>query len=321
MTDRLLKLDALPLAVRGCVLTIGNFDGVHAGHRRIMEMARGLANGGPVVALTFDPPPDLVIRPADAPLRLTPHAVKCGLLIEAGCDYVVTAAATMEILSLTPDEFAKRIIIDAFAPKHMVEGPNFFFGRKRSGSIDTLTEIGAREGFEVHVAQPVRLELADGETLVSSTLIRGMVSRGEVDLAATCLGRPFTLYGKVVRGYGRGKQLDYPTANLQLGDQVIPADGVYAGYAEIDGRRLPAAISVGTAPTFCTEAEGQRTVEAHLLSDVGDIYGRQIAVAFTRYLREQRRYDDLEALKDQMAEDVEKVRQMMTEMTGSDELG
>lgn len=319
MNDRFVKLDALPLSVRNCVLTIGNFDGVHAGHRRIMDMARSLANGGPVVALTFDPPPDLVIRPADAPLRLTPHAVKCGLLVEAGCDYVVTAAASMAILSLTPEQFARQIILDTFSPTHMVEGPNFFFGRKRSGSIETLRKIGAREGFDVHVADPVRMQLAGGEKLVSSTLIRGLVSEGNVEEAAVCLGRPFTLYGRVVRGFGRGKQLAYPTANLRLGDQVAPADGVYAGLAEIDGDRMPAAISVGAAPTFCREAEGKRVVEAHLLADVGDIYGRAISVAFTRRLREQRRFDDLDALKDQMARDVEQVRSMINEMASNDE--
>ena len=313
MQEQFLKLDSLPQAVKGCVLTIGNFDGVHVGHRRIIETARKLADGGPVVALTFDPPPDRIIRPADAPLRLTPHAVKCGLLVEAGCDYVVTATATTEMLALSPEAFAQRFIVETFAPRHMVEGPNFFFGRARSGNIETLAEIGAREGFEVHVAEPVRIELPGGEELVSSTLIRGLVGQGRVAEAATCLGRPFALCGRVVRGYGRGRQLEYPTANLRLGDQVVPADGVYAGFAEIEGKRLRAAISVGTAPTFRTDTDSRRTVEAHLLSDVGDIYDRDIAVAFLQHLREQRRYDDLGALKAQMARDVEQVRGMIKE--------
>jgi len=304
-------LDSIAPALRGCVLTIGNFDGVHVGHRRIIDLAAGLSGGGTaVVAMTFDPPPDLVLRPADAPLRVVPQAVKRRLLLEAGCDYVVTVPASAEMLSMTPDEFARRIIIAALAPRHMVEGPNFFFGQKRAGSIATLAEIGRREGFEVHLAEPVQLELSDGIRLVSSTLIRRLVAEGRLADAATCLGRAFTLYGRVVRGRGVGRLLEYPTANLQLGDQVIPADGVYAGYAEVAGSRCAAAISVGSAPTFCPEAGGQRTVEAFLLNSPGVLYDRDIALSFTRRLREQRRYDSPEALKAQMAKDVEQVRQL-----------
>jgi len=292
------------------VLTIGNFDGVHVGHRRIIDIAASLANGGSVVAMTFDPPPDLVLHPANAPLRVAPQAVKNRLLLDAGCDFVVTVPASLEMLSMTPDEFARRIIIDAFAPRHVVEGPNFFFGRKRSGSIVTLAEIGRRAGFEVHVAEPVHLELSDGPKLASSTLIRHLVAEGRVADAALCLGRPFTLYGRVVRGRGMGRVLEYPTANLELGDQVIPADGVYAGVAEVRGESCAAAISVGTAPTFRSDAQSLRTVEAFLLKASGDLYDASMALALTQRLREQRRYDSPEALKAQMARDVEQVRQL-----------
>lgn len=303
-------LDSLPAAARGCVLTIGNFDGVHVGHQRIMEISRSLADGGSVVAMTFDPAPDLVLRPADAPLRVVPQAVKRRLLLDAGCDFVVTVPASIEMLSMTPDDFAQRIIIDAFAPRHVVEGPNFFFGRKRSGSIDTLAEIGRHAGFEVHVAEPVHLELCDGRHLVSSTLIRHLVTEGRLADAELCLGRAFTLYGRVVRGRGIGRVLEYPTANLRLGDQVIPADGVYAGLAEVRGETCAAAISIGTAPTFRSEAQGIRTVEAFLLKPPGDLYDADMTLAFARRLREQRRYDSPEALKAQMALDVEQVRQI-----------
>jgi riboflavin kinase/FMN adenylyltransferase len=160
------------------------------------------------------------------------------------------------------------------------------------------------------VAEPVHLELSDGKSLVSSTLIRRLVSQGRVADAALCLGRPFALYGRVVRGRGIGRLLDYPTANLRLGDQVIPADGVYAGYADLAGKRCAAAISVGSAPTFCPESRGQRTVEAFLLNGSGDLYDLDIELSFTHRLREQRRYDSPEALKAQMAKDVEQVRQL-----------
>ena len=315
MTDErcITGLESLPAGVRGCVLTIGNFDGVHRGHRRIVETARELARaeGTVVAALTFEPPPDLVLRPDDAPERVVPPAVKGRLLREAGCNWVVTARTDRALLSLTPEEFVGQIIIRNFAPKHVVEGPNFYFGRKRAGNVEMLARAGAEAGFDVHVAEPVQLDLPEGREVVSSTLIRRCVAAGDVQQAALCLGREFTLYGCVVAGRGIGKVLDYPTANLSYGEQICPADGVYAGRAAIAGKQYAAAISVGNQPTFPSDRPDQPIVEAFLLNASGDFYDREIALSFQARLREQRRYESIEDLKAQIAEDVEQVRGLL----------
>jgi riboflavin kinase/FMN adenylyltransferase len=297
------------------VLTIGNFDGVHLGHRRIVELARTLAGerggGRAVVAMTFEPPPDLVLRPENPTQRVVPPAVKGRLLLEAGCDYVVTAKADRALLGLEPAEFIRQVIVGRFAPRHIVEGPNFFFGRRRAGDIETLRSAGAAAGFEVYVAEPVRLELgaALGHEVVSSTLIRRLVAAGRVQDAARCLGRAFALYGPVVAGAGVGRKLGFPTANIAAGEQVCPGDGVYAGWAEIEGRRYAAAVSVGTRPTFGEDVS--RTIEAFLLDASGDLYDRDMVLGFVRRLRDQRRFDGPEALTAQMAKDVEEVRRIV----------
>jgi len=303
-------LEAVPAAARSGVLTIGNFDGVHVGHRRIIAMARERADadGCPVVAMTFDPPPDLVLRPADAPERLTPAAVRAALLREAGCDWVVTARADPALLGLTPEAFVEQVIVARFAPRYMVEGPNFRFGRQRGGDVDFLAREGARRGFDVRVAEPVRLAVAGEERVISSTLIRRLVAEGDVSAAARCLTRAFTLHGQVVPGEGIGRTLGRPTANLSPGEQVCPGEGVYAGRARVSGREYAAAVSVGTRPTFTAGDPAGRVIEAYLLDASGDFYGRRMALSFVRRLRAQRRYDGPAALQAQMARDVENVR-------------
>ena len=313
MDERCIEgLESLPAAVRSCVLTIGNFDGVHLGHRRIIEVAAGLARAeaAAVVAMTFQPPPDLVLRPDDAPQRVVPPEVKCRLLRQAGCDWVVTARADRATLAMEPEEFIERVIVRRLAPRHVVEGPNFHFGRRRAGGVETLRRAGESAGFELHVADPVRVRLSGGEEVVSSTLIRRLVEAGRVGDAAKCLGRDFCLYGRVVPGSGLGRSLEYPTANLALGEQVCPGDGVYAGRAAVAGGEFAAAISVGTKPTFTTTGEAGRTVEAFLLNASGDYYDETMTLSFVRRLRDQRRYESAEALKAQMAKDVERVREI-----------
>ena len=314
MDDRCLTgLDSLPPAVRSCVLTIGNFDGVHRGHARILQTARERARAGglAVVAMTFEPPPDLVLRPDDAPQRVVPPEIKARLLREAGCDWVVTAHADRALLALEPQPFIEQVIVRRFAPRHVVEGPNFCFGRRRAGTVETLRRAGTAEGFEVHVTEPVRVELSGGEEVISSTLIRRLVAAGRVADAARCLGRDYCLVGRVVQGTGLGRSLGYPTANLSAGEQVCPGDGVYAGRAVVGGNQFAAAISVGTKPTFTDGEPAERVVEAFLLNAAGDYYDETMALSFVRRLRAQRRYDGPEALKAQMAKDVERVREMV----------
>ncbi|MCD6304451.1 MAG: bifunctional riboflavin kinase/FAD synthetase [Planctomycetes bacterium] len=310
--DRVITaLAAVPPAARGCVLAIGNFDGVHVGHRRIIERACELARaaGSPVVAMTFEPPPDRVLRPAEAPLRVVPPDVRSRLLLAAGCDWVVVLRADRRLLSLSPRQFIRRVIIEHLSPRHIVEGPNFTFGRGRGGTVETLRRSGAEAGFAVDVVEPLRMSIGGEQVVVSSTLIRRLVADGRVADAARCLGRDYTLYGRIVRGRGVGRLLEYPTANLAAGRQVCPADGVYAGRAEIEGENFAAAISIGARPTFGDEG-GRWTIEAFLLDASGDFYGRRMALSFTRRLRPQRRYETVDALKAQLDADVRSVRRI-----------
>jgi len=289
---------------------VGNFDGVHLGHQRILTEARSLADAEemPVVALTFDPPPDLVLRPEDPPQRITLADRKTRLLCGGGADYAVTAKTDLALLSLSHQEFVRDILVVHFAPQHVVEGDNFFYGRKRGGDINTLRSSGVEHGFTVHTAQPVLADFGDGPVRISSTLVRRMLRAGRVELAADTLGRHFEMCGKVVPGMQRGRELNYPTANLDPAQQVIPGDGVYAGIAEVSGRRYPAAISVGDQPTF---GDAGRTVEAFLLDASGEFYGQEMVLSFAARLRDQAKFESTEALTDQMNKDVKRVREII----------
>jgi riboflavin kinase/FMN adenylyltransferase len=308
-------LENVPASLHGCALTIGNFDGVHRGHRRIVAHARALAdaNSDAVVAVTFDPPPDLVLRPGDEPQRVGPHAETVEYLLEAGCDAVVTIQTTSDLLHMNPDDFIDEVILKRFAPQHIVEGPNFFFGRGRSGTIATLQKAGLTSGFIVHVVDPVMVELDDEPTRVSSTLIRKLIKVGRVDAAGNLLTRPFTLTGKVVHGDHLGRTLKYPTANLDRGEQIVPADGVYAGSASLGVTTYPAAISIGYKPTFAAD---KRVIEAHLIGAGGEFYGRRIRFDFLQRLRAQVRYNSAAELVEQIARDVEQTKGIVNRVLG-----
>jgi len=310
MAERCIReLDALPAEAGQGVATIGNFDGVHRGHQRILQLARALADNEhrPVVALTFDPLPEQVMAPSRAPLQITLPDQKCRFLREAGVDWVVIVPASPSLLAMDPDEFAREVVAGRLAPRHLVEGPDFRFGRGRSGTIETLRRAAPQLGFEVHMGQPLEVDVGEGPQRVSSTLIRRLLLAGRVGDAARCLGRPFTLRGRVVGGHQRGRSLEFPTANVGGGRQICPGDGVYAGWAEVADRRRPAAISVGDKPTF---GPSERTVEAFLLGAEGDFYGQMASVSFLRRLRDQVRFDSAEALKAQIAKDVQRVREI-----------
>lgn len=294
--------------VRGCVLTIGNFDGVHLGHRGILDRCRQLAGAdGTVVAMTFEPPPDLVVRKDDVPMRIDPVGPKCEHLLAAGADRALVLHTDDLLMAIAPEEFLTAVVRRKLAPAHVVEGPDFGFGLGRSGTVNTLREAGPRLGFETHVVEPARVQLIDGDQTISSTLVRRLLTAGRVGEAGRCLGRNFTLYSTVIPGHGEGRRLGFPTVNLAPNAQVLPRDGIYAGWAEVAGRRRPAAISIGDRPTF---GDGRRAVEAHLLGAQGDLYGCEVALEFVRRLRRQETYPDADALREQIAKDVESVRRI-----------
>ncbi len=299
-------LDHVPPALRGCVLTIGNFDGVHRGHQEILRLARQRADAlaVPVVAMTFDPPPDLVLRTGDLPERLTPHEQKQRLLLAAGADSVVTAHATLALLGLEAAAFVEDVIVRRFAPRCIVEGPEFFFGRHRRGDVSLLQAIG-RGRFDVVAVPPVFVDLDGAPQRVSSTLIRQCLLAGRVAAAAVALGRPFVLYGGIVPGAGQGRLLQFPTINVEPGDQAVPADGIYAGAGVLPAGIFPAAISIGTKPTL---GPAPRTIEAHLIDTQGDFYGQLAELQFFERLRDQTKFDGMDSLRAQIAKDVERVR-------------
>jgi riboflavin kinase/FMN adenylyltransferase len=297
------------------VVTIGEFDGVHRGHQRIVERARQAAAelGLPVVVVTFDPHPDEVVRPGSHPPLLCTARRRLQLLAGLGVDAVCVITFTLEFSRLGPDEFVRAVLVERLHAARVVVGENFRFGHKAAGDVGLLAELGEKYDFS---AEGVPLLAEDGVT-ISSTGIRARLAAGDVAGAAHDLGRPHRVEGVVVRGHQRGRALGFPTANLEtLQHTAIPADGVYAGWlAELDsdGSELtqwPAAISVGTNPTFDGR---ERTVEAYALDrDDLDLYGAHVAVDFAERLRATVRFDSVAELVAQMRDDVAAARRLLT---------
>lgn len=293
------------------VVTIGSYDGVHRGHQLIIgkavERAREL--GVPAVVVTFDPHPMEVIRPGTHPPLLAPHPHRAELLAALGVDAVLVLPFTTSFSQLSPSEFVVKVLVEKLHAHTVVEGPNFRFGHRAAGTVDTLAELGGTYGFEVLVVDLFAHGPAGGGAPYSSTLTRQLIARGEVAAAAEVLGRPHLVQGIVVHGARRGRELGFPTANLDtVPHSAIPADGVYAGWLTADGERMPAAVSVGTNPQF----DGtERTVEAYALdrSDL-DLYDQLVSVEFLEYLRGQETFDSIEDLTTRIAEDVERARRL-----------
>jgi riboflavin kinase/FMN adenylyltransferase len=297
-------LDGLRATRPGAVIAVGNFDGVHRGHRKIVEVAASLREAGSQrVVVTFEPHPLTVLRPEKAPPRLTPPDLKREILAGLGVDRLVVLAPTSEVLNLSAEAFWA-ILRDGVRPRAMVEGQSFTFGKGRGGTVDKLREWSAATAVALHVVDPVEVVLLDLTVVpVSSSLIRWLLAHGRVRDAAICLGHPYTLEGRVVKGYQRGREIGVPTANLDCGGQMIPMEGVYAGRCSVEGQSYPAAVSIGRMETF---GEGLRfQVEAHLIGFNGDLYDQTIRVEILDWGREQRRYDGLDALMTQIRRDVE----------------
>lgn len=296
-------LDGLRRIPPGAAISIGNFDGVHLGHQAILRSARAIsaARNTTFAVVTFEPHPLTVLNPAAAPPRLSPAPLKRELLADLGVEILVTLAPEPAVLELTAERFWQ-ILRDEVKPAALVEGQSFSFGKGRGGNVKLLAEWIAGTGVELHVEPPVSVPLLDMQVApISSSLIRWLLSHGRVRDAALCLGRPFTLVGEVVKGHQRGRTIGVPTANLACGDQLLPADAVYAGRCEIDGKTYPAAVSIGLLPTF---GDSARQVEAHLIGFDGDLYGRIMRLELIDWIRDQYKFNGLPALKERIARDV-----------------
>ena len=291
------------------VVTIGSFDGVHRGHQLIIGRAveRARALGLRCVVVTFDPHPSEVVRPGSHPPLLAPQHRRAELMGELGVDAVLVLPFTLAFSQLSPQDFVRQVLVRALHAAVVVEGPNFRFGHRASGNVELLAEMGAEHGFEVDLLDLTVTGSIDDGAPFSSTLTRRLVAEGDVAGAAEVLGRPHRVEGTVVRGAQRGRELGYPTANVEtLPHTAIPADGVYAGWLTAADERMPAAISVGTNPTFDGTS---RTVEAYAIDRVGlDLYGLHVSVDFLAYLRGMEKFDSIDALLDRMADDVKQAR-------------
>lgn len=287
-------------------MAVGNFDGVHLGHVRIVEklVARARQLGGAAVVFTFDPHPAVILRPEKVPPPLTSTARKAELLGQLGVDAVVAYPTDQALLRLTPQEFFAEILLGKLKARGLVEGYNFSFGRNRGGDVRGLAELCRDAGISLDVVDPV---LIDGQA-VSSSRIRELLREGQVGRARGLLTHPYRIRGLVIHGAGRGRQLGYPTANLNGVDTLLPSMGIYAGSSLVDGRLWPAAISLGPNPTF---DEGSLKIEVHLVDYHGSLYDRHLEVDFLDRLRDIQRFGSVEELIRQMDRDIEATRQIV----------
>jgi phosphoribosyl 1,2-cyclic phosphate phosphodiesterase len=288
---------------RGSVIAIGNFDGIHLGHQRLLEFCMGLAKESRAVAtaLTFEPPPLKVLRPESAPLRISTNEQRLEWFAALGMEAAVVLPFTMELSRLAPEEFVEEILVRQLRVRAVVVGDNFRFGHKQAGDVKFLRELGMRDGFDVIVHEPV---VVDGE-VVSSTAIRKLIAEGQVTRAARMLGRAFALTGEVAPGTGTGRKFTFPTLNLRPEQELLPARGVFITRTllenELNSHR--SVTNVGMRPTF--NGTGL-TVETHLLDYSGNFSPKRIEVRFWKKLREEKKFAGPEELKGQIAKDIRK---------------
>jgi riboflavin kinase/FMN adenylyltransferase len=303
--------DARPPRWPHPVLALGNFDGLHRGHVKIIERVRRVAaeRGGTALVLTFEPHPPRVIRPEKAPPLLMTPAQKLEALERAGIQGVAIVRFTHELSRWSPDEFVRRVLVDWLHVSEVWVGADFLFGRDRSGNYSVLRTLGAELGFRAEKIDPIRYK----EFVVSSTRIRRLVGEGRVDEAGALLGRQVFLDGTVVEGARRGREIGFPTANIETENELIPPAGVYATTLTVDGVVLPSVTNIGVRPTF--GGDGSTSIEAHVLGLDADIYGRFVRLAFVQRLRDERKFADVDALTEQIASDVRRAGRLFDRLS------
>ncbi len=288
------------------VATIGNFDGVHMGHRQIFRKLKRAAKdlGGVSVVITFAPHP-LKVLPSGKKLSLiSTYEEKEQLLQASGIDYLIVIPFTKEFASLTATEFVRDVLVRAIGIRKLIIGYDYAFGRNREGNIGLLRRLGGEYGFAVEVLEPIW----DGKTIFSSTIIRRMIKDGNVRDVVAPLGRHFSLGGKVVHGHNRGKALGFPTANLQTEKELIPKNGVYAVKVKIDQTMYDGACNIGPNPTFGDEAVA---IEIFIFDFAGDLYGRELLVYFVERIRDERKFADAAALQKAITADVARCKDIL----------
>jgi riboflavin kinase/FMN adenylyltransferase len=303
---KLIKDTKKAAKLQGSILTLGNFDGLHLGHQKILNKitSRARARALPSVVYTFDPHPQKVLTPEKSPLLITTTKDKASLIEDMRVDVLIMARFTKDFASTHPKTFVKDILIEKLGVKEIWVGHDYFFGKGKQGSVGYLKELGDKLGFFVGI---IDAHKKDGD-IVSSSRIRALIKEGQVGKAGRLLGRSYSISGRVIKGRDVGSTLGFPTANLSTKAELIPGGGVYAGYVTVDDKTLPTVINIGTAPTF---KRGKTIVECHILDFKGSIYGKNIRVFFKRRLRGERLFKDIESLTEQISKDVLRARAIL----------
>jgi riboflavin kinase/FMN adenylyltransferase len=286
-----------------CAITIGNFDGVHAGHRKILRRVAALAReeGWKAAALTFDPHPAKLLAPASAPRLLTTLDQRARMMLEQGIDQILILPFTLEVAALTPEEFVRELLVDKLGTRAVLVGANFHFGKRAAGDAGTLEQLGERYSFETDILAPVVWR----KRVISSSEIRRLIEAGDVSTACRMLSRPHLLDGAVVRGEGIGSKQTVPTLNLDTQAEVVPGNGVYVTRTRDGQREWPSITNIGYRPTF----DGRhRTIETYLLSALDGAPPEKISVEFLRRVRDERKFENPEALKAQILRDVSRAQ-------------
>jgi riboflavin kinase/FMN adenylyltransferase len=296
----------VPNEARGAALAVGNFDGVHRGHQALLERAlvEGRKRGRPAGAIVFEPHPREFFLPREPHFRLTPIEEKLEIFAGLGLDVAVIIPFDAALAKLEADDFIARVLVGALAISHIVIGYDFFFGRNRTGTPETMRAAGEKFGFGVTIVEPV----AEAGEPFSSSAIRVKLAQGDVTGAAHDLGRPWRATGRIIAGAQRGQGLGFPTANIPLARGTALAHGIYAVRAYLEGKRLDGAAYLGTRPTF---DNGRPVLEVFLFDFAGELYGREVTVEFIAHIRDDRRFDSAEALIAQMHADCEQARAIL----------
>jgi riboflavin kinase / FMN adenylyltransferase len=303
--------DARPARWSHPVLALGNFDGLHRGHRKILDRMRRVATerGATSVIMTFDPHPPRVVRPDKAPRLLMTKAQKLEAIADAGVQGAAIVRFTPELSRWEPETFVRTVLVDWLHVSEVWVGANFLFGHDRAGNFSLLRVLGARYGFKAEKIDPVRYK----DFVVSSTRIRRLVSEGRVDEAGALLGHQYFIDGTVLRGDQRGRTIGFPTANLCTENELLPPNGVYATTTEIGGIVHPSVTNVGTRPTV--DDSGRVLVETHIFDFNRDLYGQSIRVGFVQRLRDERFFESLGLLRAQIDADCQRARMLFNRLS------
>ncbi|MHB1680662.1 MAG: bifunctional riboflavin kinase/FAD synthetase [bacterium] len=297
---KIYNINDLNFNFQNSVLTIGSFDGIHLGHVKLMELAKESAAklNSKSIVLTFYPHPMKALRPESKIHLITTFEKKVELIAKLGIDYLIYIPFSKEFAKMPPETFIKKIIYEKLKPLKIIIGQDFGFGNGKTGNIEVLGRYSKEFGFELSVISPVKI----GDDIISSTLIRQLILKGEISKVKTYLGRYYSVRGKVVKGSSRGKSIGFPTANIIPEEELFPKDGVYASFVKINGVNYKAITNIGSNPTFNDDL---RRIESLIFNFSGDIYDNEIEVYFVERLRDEIKFDSVNALQEKIKEDIE----------------